>query len=94
MDWRTAWFCVKCNGELTDYQVMYSHGRCRACGHKAEPGTIVAVSERAYRLRSAGRVWWKPWTWWRTEREYLTPNAALNGGTTDQMEATEVGPSV
>ena len=58
-DWRTAWFCVSCNGELTDHQRRYSNARCPLCGHKAEGAiTFVRTTERAYRVSRDPR-WWK-----------------------------------
>jgi hypothetical protein len=56
--YKTAWFCVSCDGELTDWQVMYSNGRCPKCGFKGESaGTIVDTNERAYRV---DLPWWAP----------------------------------
>ncbi len=44
---------------------MYSHGRCRLCGHKGKDAvTVVETVERAYRFE---RPWWQFWKPQRVE---------------------------
>ena len=67
---RTAWFCVACDGELSNWAVLCSHGRCPLCGHKHDSAvTIVETYERAYRLECIA-PWWKFWAA-KTRRVYL-----------------------
>jgi len=61
--WKTAYFCIECNHELSYGQKMGSHGRCPYCGHKGmSSGTIVDVVEKGYKLERINPVWkfWKP----------------------------------
>lgn len=40
--------CVNCNKKLSDYEVMYSSGRCPKCGYKSKRArTIVDTTESA-----------------------------------------------
>ena len=66
---KTAFFCVNCNGEITNCQRMYSHGRCPLCGYKdLSAGTIVHVAEKGYRLKRQVS-WWKFWV--KSTREWV-----------------------
>ena len=57
-----AYFCIKCDNELTWKQRMYSYGRCPYCGYK-EPsaGTIVSCYERGYKWVRNNVPWYKFW---------------------------------
>ena len=59
--YKTAWFCVSCNGEVSYGQKMHSHGRCPLCGYKGEKAcTILETYEVAYiRKRIPSGSWWK-----------------------------------
>lgn len=71
MTYKTAYFCVKCNEEVSDYTRMDSHGRCPHCGFKGRHAcTIMDTKERAYCIVwILPEVWWKLWTI-RAKREY------------------------
>jgi len=48
--WKTAYFCVKCDGQITYYIKMDNHGRCPLCGYKhPDACTIVETYEKACR---------------------------------------------
>ncbi len=52
IEYRNRYRCVKCEGNLTFEQVMYSLGRCPLCGHKGEHAcTVVETTEYAERVR-------------------------------------------
>ena len=58
---KPAWFCVKCDVELSKHEIMYSDGRCPYCGFKGESAcTIVDVVEKPYKEVKipSGRWWW------------------------------------
>jgi len=71
-EYKTAWFCEACGGELTHSQRMYSHGRCPLCGVKG-PGavTIVNTTERAYWVEHMRRPWWMFWKPQSTRRVFV-----------------------
>lgn len=58
LDWgiamyKTLFFCINCNEELTYKQKMYSYGRCPKCGFKDKnAATIVQTYEKAYKENS------------------------------------------
>ncbi len=53
-------FCVNCDENLTEVEVMYSMGRCPLCGHKGKNAcTIVAVNHKAAKRVSP---WWNIFT--------------------------------
>ena len=61
MSWINAYFCVKCKKELSNYQKMYSNGRCLECGYKhPDACTIVRTTEKAKRWIHTGK-WWQSW---------------------------------
>lgn len=64
--WSTAYFCIKCHQELTDFQRMYSNGRCPLCGYKHPSAcTIVEVFERPFKwVRINPR-----WKFWKKQYE-------------------------
>lgn len=70
MSYKTAWFCVNCDREMSYHAVMYSHGRCSMCGFKGEDAaTIVETYEKAYKIiKEPSGKWWKPS---KKVREYL-----------------------
>jgi DNA-directed RNA polymerase subunit RPC12/RpoP len=66
--WRTEYRCVSCQHRVSHHEKMYSHGRCPYCGFKgAHAGSIMYVTEHAYRLVRYGK-WWQFWV--RPVREY------------------------
>lgn len=46
--WKTGYFCVNCNAEMTYNCMMYSGGTCPACGNN-DPGAVVDCQSRGYR---------------------------------------------
>ena len=72
--------CVNCAATLTHYDRMYSHGRCRYCGHKNKSagnvGTIVITREVCIR-RTRINPWWKVWRpQFKTDRVTTEPKGA------------------
>ena len=64
---KTAFFCINCDGEVSHYTKMYSHGRCPLCGYKdPDAATIIKTTEKAYRM--IRRPWWKFWDY---KKEFL-----------------------
>lgn len=56
--WKTAYLCVNCSREISDYTRMYSGGRCPLCGFKGESaGTIVDTKEKSYYLDHGKRMY-------------------------------------
>jgi hypothetical protein len=61
--WRTAWFCITCDKELTRKEVIYNYGRCPYCGYKGKNASIfIEVYEKAYQFVKVGSLWkfWQP----------------------------------
>lgn len=67
--WKTEYRCVSCNQRLSEFERMYSHGRCPCCGYKSpSAGTIVDTTERAYRTVV---TWSMKFPFRHTKRVYL-----------------------
>lgn len=60
-EYYTAYFCKKCDGELSFNAMMDSNGRCHRCGHKGKNAcTIVNTYELAYTTRRVkSKKWYK-----------------------------------
>jgi len=51
--------CLRCHGELSDKEVMYSGGQCKHCGHVSN-GPMVNHYEIPCRKRRLS-PWWRFW---------------------------------
>lgn len=72
--YRTAYFCVNCDGEMSDDTRRYNNGRCPLCGFKhPHARTFVACYERGYRLvpSEAAPSWWEFWKRKPVRREFI-----------------------
>ena len=69
--WKTAYFCVNCDKEISHHSVMYNHGRCPLCDFKHPTAcTIVETYTKPKIWVKHKSTWWNPRTWNRGHWEY------------------------